>query len=151
MGPDLGGFGVSHQGLDKLMCHADMSELHEDISSAAAGIFAASVALNKLLHLPPSTALAGQALYEAWSSGAFGSPASVTAPGASLILEPAPGVSLILEPSLQAAARRPSAIEIIAEPVEMLTGIGFIGPGIGRVVNRPLTWLGASSGCSLWA
>ena len=51
MGPDLDGFGVSHKGLDKLTCHPDMSELHVDISSAAAKIFVASVALNELLHL----------------------------------------------------------------------------------------------------
>ena len=51
MGPDLDGFGVSHQGLDKPMCHPDMSELHTDISSAAAEIFAASVVLSELLHL----------------------------------------------------------------------------------------------------
>ena len=51
MGPDLDGFGVSHKGLGKLMCHPNMSELHADISSAAAEIFAASVALNELLHL----------------------------------------------------------------------------------------------------
>ena len=51
MGPNLNGFGVSHQGLDKLTCHADMLELHVDISSVAAKIFAASVALNELLHL----------------------------------------------------------------------------------------------------
>ena len=51
MGPDLDGFSVSHKGLDKLTCHPDMSELHVDISSAAAKIFAASVALSELLHL----------------------------------------------------------------------------------------------------
>ena len=51
MGPNLDGFGVSHEGLDKPTCHPDMSELHADISSAAAEIFAASVALNELLHL----------------------------------------------------------------------------------------------------
>ena len=51
MGPDLDGFGVSHKGLDKPTCHPDMSELHADISSAAAEIFAASVALSELLHL----------------------------------------------------------------------------------------------------
>ena len=51
MGPELDGFGVSRHGLDKPTCHPDMSELHADISSAAAEIFAASVALNELLHL----------------------------------------------------------------------------------------------------
>ena len=53
MGPDLVGFGVSHKELDKLMCHPDMSEIHADISLAAAEIFAASesVALNELLRL----------------------------------------------------------------------------------------------------
>ena len=51
MEPDLDGFGVSHKGLDKPTCHPDMSELHADISSAAAKIFAASVALSELLHL----------------------------------------------------------------------------------------------------
>ena len=50
-GPDLDGFGVSHKGFNKLTCHPDMSELHTDISSAAAEIFAASVALSELLHL----------------------------------------------------------------------------------------------------
>ena len=42
---------VSHQGLNKQTCHPDMSELRADISSAATKIFAASVALNELLHL----------------------------------------------------------------------------------------------------
>ena len=51
MGPDLDGFSVSHKGLDKLMCHPNMSELHADISLAVAEIFAASVALKKLLHM----------------------------------------------------------------------------------------------------
>ena len=51
MGPVLDGFGVSRHGLDKPTCHPDMAELHADISSAAAEIFAASVALNELLHL----------------------------------------------------------------------------------------------------
>ena len=51
MGPDLDGFGVSHKGLGKLMCHSNMSKLHVDISLAAAKIFAASVALKELLHL----------------------------------------------------------------------------------------------------
>ena len=51
MGPDLNGFGVSHRGLDKLTCHPSMLELHVDISSAVAEIFAASVALSKLPHL----------------------------------------------------------------------------------------------------
>ena len=51
MGPKLDGFGISHRGLNKPTCHPDMSELHTDISSAAAEIFAASVALNELLHL----------------------------------------------------------------------------------------------------
>ena len=50
-GPDLDGFGVSHKGLNKPTCHPDMSELHADISSAAAEIFTASVALSELLHL----------------------------------------------------------------------------------------------------
>ena len=48
MGPDLDSFGVSIPGLDKPTCHADKSELHANISSAAAEIF---VALDKLLHL----------------------------------------------------------------------------------------------------
>ena len=51
MGPELDSFGVSRHGLDKPTCHAEMAELHADISSAAAEIFAASVALNELLHL----------------------------------------------------------------------------------------------------
>ena len=51
MRPDLNGFGVSHKGLHKPTCHPDMSELHVDISSAAAEIFAALVALKELLHL----------------------------------------------------------------------------------------------------
>ena len=33
------------------MCHPDMSDLHVDISSAAAQIFTALVVLNELLHL----------------------------------------------------------------------------------------------------
>ena len=51
MGPDLDGFGISHKGLNKPMCHPNMSELHADISLAAAEILTASVALNELLHL----------------------------------------------------------------------------------------------------
>ena len=51
MGPELEGFSVSHQGLDKPMCHPSMSELHANISLATTEIFAASVALNELLHL----------------------------------------------------------------------------------------------------
>ena len=47
----MDGFGVSRHGLDKPTCHPDMAELHADISSAAAEIFAASVALNELLPL----------------------------------------------------------------------------------------------------
>ena len=51
MGPELDGFGVSRHGLDQPTCHPNMPELHADISLAAAEIFAASVALNELLHL----------------------------------------------------------------------------------------------------
>ena len=51
MGPDLDSCGASHAGLDKPVCHPDMVELHADVSSAAAEIFAASVALNEFLHL----------------------------------------------------------------------------------------------------
>ena len=50
-GTDLDGFSVSHYGLDKPTCHPDMSNIHTDVSSAAAEVYAASIALNELLHL----------------------------------------------------------------------------------------------------
>ena len=51
MGADLDSIGRSHRGLDAPTCHPDMLDLHADVSSAAAEIFAASVALNEFLHL----------------------------------------------------------------------------------------------------
>ena len=49
--PSVDSFGKSISGLGKPTCHPDMDQLHADVSSAAAEIFAASVALNELLHL----------------------------------------------------------------------------------------------------
>ena len=49
--PTLDSFGKSYRGLDKPTCHPKMAQLHADVSSAAAEIFAASVALNEFLHL----------------------------------------------------------------------------------------------------
>ena len=41
-GTDLDGFGVSHYGLDKPTCHPDMSDIHADVSSAAAEVYRAT-------------------------------------------------------------------------------------------------------------
>ena len=49
--PDYDGLGGSHRGLNLPTCHPKMQELHADVSSAAAEIYAASVALNEILHL----------------------------------------------------------------------------------------------------
>ena len=49
--PSVDSFGKSILGLGKPTCHPDMDQLHADVSSAAAEIFAASVALNEFLHL----------------------------------------------------------------------------------------------------
>jgi hypothetical protein len=49
--PSLDSFGKSIRGLDKPTCHPKMKQLHADVSSAAAEIFAVSIALNEFLHL----------------------------------------------------------------------------------------------------
>ena len=51
MGADLDSLGGSHRGLDMPTCHPSMTNLHADVSSAAAEIFAASIATNEFLHL----------------------------------------------------------------------------------------------------
>ena len=49
--PDYDSLGAKHRGLHMPVCHPKMQELHADVSSAAAEIYAASVALNEILHL----------------------------------------------------------------------------------------------------
>ena len=49
--PDYVGLGAKHHGLNLPVCHPRMQDLHADVSSAAAEIYAASVALNEMLHL----------------------------------------------------------------------------------------------------
>jgi hypothetical protein len=48
---DYDSFGPSYRGLDKPVCHPMMTDIHADVSSAAAEVYAASVATNELLHL----------------------------------------------------------------------------------------------------
>ena len=48
---DLDCFGPSYFGLDKPVCHPMMTDIAADVSSAAAEVYAASVATNELLHL----------------------------------------------------------------------------------------------------
>ena len=57
--PTLDSCGKSYRGLDKPTCHPSMTQLHADVSSAAAEIFAASIALNEFLHLAYVTAEMG--------------------------------------------------------------------------------------------
>ena len=49
--PDYDSLGAKHHGLHMPVCHPKMQELHADVSGAAAEIYAASVALNEILHL----------------------------------------------------------------------------------------------------
>ena len=53
LGPDLDSLGGQHRGLHRptVTCHPNMTELHADVSSAASETYAASIALNKFLHL----------------------------------------------------------------------------------------------------
>ena len=51
LGPDYDSLGGKHHGLHRPTCHADMTDMHADVSSAASEIYAASVALNEFLHL----------------------------------------------------------------------------------------------------
>ena len=51
MPSDLDCFGPSYFGLDKPTCHPMMTDIHADVSSAAAEVYAASVATNEMLHL----------------------------------------------------------------------------------------------------
>ena len=49
--PGYDSFDVDHHGLSRPVCHPLMKDIHADVSSAAAEVYAASVALNEFLHL----------------------------------------------------------------------------------------------------
>ena len=49
--PDYDSCSISHCGLNKPACHPMMADIHAGVSSTAAEVYAASVALNKFSHL----------------------------------------------------------------------------------------------------